>query len=685
MSKDQAINKLIFVVGILFLLLITIQSRASTIHHELDVEIQPGLQLIKAKDTISFTGAGKKFTFLLHKDLQISLESADDKLILLRAGDQNQPFSEYGLTLGASDSKASLSFAGIIFDPIINNDSRGLITKDGATLFGSTYWYPYFLDRFVNFEVTVTTPAAWTSLVQGQITSIKINNTLKTMSFVEIYPQEEIYLIAGPFNTYTTDTRDGKRIQVLLRNDDISLAQNFLKVIPDYIEHYATNIGAYPYATFSVVENLWETGYGMPSFTLLGPSVIRLPFILNSSLPHEILHNWWGNSVYVDYDKGNWCEGLTTYLADHWQQEIAGTARDYRLKSLMNYDDFVTANPKNDFPVRKFKGRHNSSSQAIGYGKVMMLFHMLEHQFGKDLFRKSLQDFFNENIYRRASYADLQKSFEKVTRQNLTTFFDQWVDREGAPKLLLGDINLMKWHDGSFNTTFALSQTSQEPYDLVIPILWTLESGAEVRQVARLTEKDQFFSFASQEKPVKVSIDPDFNLFRHLYREERPVTLSTVLGSPTVHFYLDVGAAEAELFAKKWAATIQGTSHINKVDSTLSLAKQGSLVLIGNNPTFAEFMKLQLEDQAFEAHADSITVNGQIFNFADHSTVIVARLKSNPSQSVVWVRWSSNLDAVDWAGRLTHYGSFGVLAFKGRPVSLKTTWPTTQSPLQRNL
>ena len=44
----------------------------------------------------------------------------------------------------------------------------------------------------------------------------------------------------------------------------------------------------------------------MASLTLLGPRVIRLPFIFKSSYPHEILHNWWGNGVYVDYASGNW-------------------------------------------------------------------------------------------------------------------------------------------------------------------------------------------------------------------------------------------------------------------------------------------------------------------------------------------------------------------------------------------
>ena len=33
---------------------------------------------------------------------------------------------------------------------------------------------------------------------------------------------------------------------------------------------YRGLIGPYPYQKFALVENFWETGYGMPSFTLLG-------------------------------------------------------------------------------------------------------------------------------------------------------------------------------------------------------------------------------------------------------------------------------------------------------------------------------------------------------------------------------------------------------------------------------
>jgi hypothetical protein len=82
----------------------------------------------------------------------------------------------------------------------------------------------------------------------------------------------------------------------------------------------------------------------MPSFTLLGDQVIRLPFILDTSYGHEILHNWWGNGVFVDIARGNWCEGLTTYGADYLykEQQSEAEARDYRRTSLQGYLDYVS-------------------------------------------------------------------------------------------------------------------------------------------------------------------------------------------------------------------------------------------------------------------------------------------------------------------------------------------------------
>ena len=134
---------------------------------------------------------------------------------------------------------------------------------------------------------------------------------------------EQVYLVGGPLHMHR-DTAAGTDIAVYLHEQDDALARKYLDATGRYLAMYQSLIGPYPYSKFALVENFWETGLGMPSFTLLGPQVIRFPFILHSSYPHEILHNWWGNSVFVDYAQGNWSEGLTAYLADHLLQEQRG-------------------------------------------------------------------------------------------------------------------------------------------------------------------------------------------------------------------------------------------------------------------------------------------------------------------------------------------------------------------------
>ena len=153
------------------------------------------------------------------------------------------------------------------------------------------------------------------------------------------------------------------------------------------------------------------------SFTLLGSSIIRLPFILHTSYPHEILHNWWGNGVYVDYETGNWAEGLTSYMADHFLKDQRGKGHEYRRTALNNFASYV--DPSNDFPLNQFLSRFDKASSAIGYSKAMMLFHMLKIQVGESQFYKSLQDFYNENLFKISGYKDIQKSFEKITQKSI--------------------------------------------------------------------------------------------------------------------------------------------------------------------------------------------------------------------------------------------------------------------------
>ena len=123
----------------------------------------------------------------------------------------------------------------------------------------------------------------------------------------------------------------------------------------------------------------------------MGSRVIRFPFILHTSYPHEILHNWWGNGVYVNRQGGNWSEGLTAYLSDHLFPDLNGKGDRYRFQELMKYASYVNA--KNDFSLSQFKGRTNMASQAIGYGKLVMVLNMLRLELGDKVFLKPCANF----------------------------------------------------------------------------------------------------------------------------------------------------------------------------------------------------------------------------------------------------------------------------------------------------
>src|SRR5512142_2021373 len=103
---------------------------------------------------------------------------------------------------------------------------------------------------------------------------------------------------------------------------------------------YHALLRPYPYKRFSVVENILPTGYSMPTFTLLGKEIVRLPFIPETSLGHEITHQWFGNYVYWSGGRGNWLEAITTYLSDQYYQEQQGKGWEYRKKVLTDYQSY---------------------------------------------------------------------------------------------------------------------------------------------------------------------------------------------------------------------------------------------------------------------------------------------------------------------------------------------------------
>jgi len=299
----------------------------------------------------------------------------------------------------------------------------------------------------------------------------------------------------------------------------VSLADGYLESTARYIEFYIDKIGPYPYPGFSIISGPAPVGWGLPGMTYMGKRVLALPFIRDSSLPHEILHNWWGNAVEVDYPNGNWAEGLTTYQADHAIAELRkpGGGQEKRLEWLRNY----AALPSDrDHALTAFRSKTHDASQVVGYGKTAFVFHMLNIQLGQDTFDKAIQRFARDNLWKTSGWSQIQAAFEAQSGQDLTAFFQAWVERPGAPHLKLtnakADANIVR---------FTLHQTQDGPaYPLTIPLTVETENGTE-RHSVTMQGHDQSYTLATTAPARTLHIDPDADVFRRLSPDEAPPIL----------------------------------------------------------------------------------------------------------------------------------------------------------------
>ena len=90
-----------------------------------------------------------------------------------------------------------------------------------------------------------------------------------------------------------------------------------------------------------------------------------------------------------------------------------------------------------------------------------MVNEMLRVALGDDIFRKAYSRFYYDNKFKNASWDDIRKSFEEVSKKDLSGFFDQWINRKGAPELVLSEINTISQID-KFELKFTLSQVQEE-------------------------------------------------------------------------------------------------------------------------------------------------------------------------------------------------------------------------------
>ena len=686
---------------------------ADAVHHQLKVRLEPSSHTLRVEGTVTLpekyvSSATETVLFLLHSGL--SPEATTEGLVLeqvpgppqsaafgLDGKSQEVPDSDevsvYRLRReegGALPPTFGLVYEGVVHHPLEQSGEEyaqsfsqtpGTIQEDGVFLSGSTYWYPWFGYDMVTFTLEVQKPEGWNALSEGTRTA----DTPGMVRWESDSPVDEIHLCAARFTVYE-DQAGSVATYAYLRTPDEALARKYLDTTAAYLEMYRVLLGRYPYGKFALVENFWDTGYGMPSFTLLGPKIIRFPFILHSSYPHEILHNWWGNGVFVEYETGNWCEGLTAYLADHLIKEQRGQGAAYRRDQLQKYADYVSGDE--DFPLTAFRSRHSGATQAVGYGKTAMMFHMLRMELGDETFVSGLRKLYKDNAFRRASFEDVQAAFESAAGREMDLFFDSWVRRTGAPALVIESAAASGIGGNGLHLVLRQTQAG-EPFPLLVPVAITLEGSDEAVLVhLPMSGKVLDQTIPLSGVPVRVQVDPDFDLFRRLDRREIPPSFGQAFGAEQVTLVLPSGASPAVLqgyreLSESWSGS-QGGSVVTVLDADLkSLPADRAVWVLGWDNRFLPVVSEVVKQYGAALTVDGLSQGNDRLGRADRAVVVAVGNPADPDMAVAFLG-NDNVAAMPGLGRkLPHYGKYGYLGFEGDEPSnmYKGSWPAVGSPM----
>ncbi|MGB9715655.1 MAG: M1 family metallopeptidase [Thermodesulfovibrionales bacterium] len=665
------------------------------IHHDLKVVIDPENHHIDVKDTVTIhKRQSEEMQFFLHGGFNPSSINSNVHIVREKEETLGILVEFFRVKLPHHLKTFILRYSGNINYPVESvgkeqargfKTTIGIISNEGVYLSGSSYWYPVFDEGMVSFNLEVELPSGWDAVSQGERTIHKKEKDKTIVKWKSPEPQEEIFLVAGKFIEYI---KIGKvTAMVFLRTPDKELADRYLDATERYISMYERLIGPYPYKKFALVENFWETGSGMPSFTLLGPKIIRFPFIINTSYPHEILHNWWGNSVFPHPDSGNWSEGLTAYLSDHLLKEQQGNDVEYRQETLQKYTDYVLSG--RDFPLTEFRFRYSSPSEAIGYGKSLMFFHMLRQEVGDKIFIAGLQDFYKLNKFKFASFDDLKKSFEKVSRRTLKVEFDQWIKRKGAPKLRLSNVKVKRERD-VFVLTAIIEQVQEgNAYHLRIPIVITMEGQEKARQIIfDMNKKYDEVTMKLPHRPLRIDVDPEFDLFRRLDRNEIPPALSQALGAKKMLVILPSHADDTML--KAYQELSEGIRRSGPDEIEIKFDKEvtkipsdSAVTILGWENSFFNKMISELFQYEVMNEQKELIIGKFRITKERHSIVLTGWNPSNKDMAFVLIA-TDIPGALSGLGRkIPHYHKYSYLVFEGvEPENIvKERWQVINSPM----
>jgi aminopeptidase N len=536
---------------------------ARIVEHRLEARFDPAAHRLVAHDRVTLdVTKGRSFVFSLAG--RVRLEAAGKPLEREKAED-----GRYTATVPEGVTEVDCFYDGEVFDAVrdmgnaswlVGDETTGLISDRGIYLTGASLWYPRTAgDSMMRFDVTTYVPAPFHVVTQGKsperttllapkawssdtdVVPPAADKDAPTTTFhVAVaraaIPTDDLALSGGPFKTLARSV-EGIDCAVWYAVVDDASAALWLDAVTEVVERYEGRFGSYPHPKFDVVENFFSSGYGMPSFTLIGDRAIAgaaararasKSKIAPGYVDHEYVHGWFGNGLFVDPSDGNWCEAITSYFSNYWARELESkeAAADHRRLTLEKYS--MRAVGEKDYPLRAFRTKAERKDDDIGYGKGLMFFHVLRRRLGDARFFDAVRQMCVSKVGQHVSWADWLQSLEGEWARPL-------LERAGAPAVRLASATA--WPGGKPGTWVVRAEAVvQQPRGEAPWPAFDLDVDVGGKQVGtlRLDGKSGVWRGELAEEPVTLELDARYDALRRIADADLPPCLERTLAAPGV-------------------------------------------------------------------------------------------------------------------------------------------------------
>lgn len=558
--------------------------------------------------------------------------------------------------------RATLAWSGRLAE---SAGERGVrLAEAGSLLPAGTGWYPHLADGPGPVLIEIATPSPQRAVASGSLVEEHTRAEGRRARFHHPHTLG-LEVAAGPWQLREQAVA-GVRLRVLFPEPlDAAFGETYLARSAEHLRAFQQRLGDFPFASFSIAASPAPVGVAFPGFTLLGERVIPLPFIPETSLPHEIMHAWWGAGVLVEYADGNWAEALTTYLADHAVAEATGEDAELRRGWLR---DLAALPPAQTPRLRDFRGGPDPAGRLIGYQHGALLFHMLRRRLGDDAFDTALGELADDWLHRRADWQALEAAFGAAAEEDLAPLFAAWRDRPGRPELALEAVRLED-EDGTLWLRGELVQRGDHaPWPLAVPLTVVTEAveteAGPIRRVQRMEGRRQPFGIPLNERPLALEVDPDADLARH------PGALPSLLRRLLLDEATGVVALEPGLAGLAERALGRSLAEVS-ADSTP--APEAPLLVVGSTEEVARWRRAQglAAPPAVGAEREALETAGRA-RFWMHPDYPIGLLSGDDAEGLARL-----------AARLRHHGqrSHLVLGEEGE-TRHAGTWPAGENPLR---